>query len=216
MKLPEPYRLADQYLERLSKLILRRTEKTRKKLSLLKFDDLSVMQEIDVLYEVIGRDCKQAFRRLYADRYREIYRYLKGKEPDDDEIDELLDMYLAGLWDDPNENTHYAFGTELDRKRDRAKEAIIAVPTRTQKQLELAKAVRYLIQQSAWYIDFTSQDAEIQAFEDCGIKKVKRHEMKDEKVCPECRKADGEVYDIDNIPELPHLRCRRWFTPITR
>ena len=172
------------------------------------------MQEIDVLYEEIGGDCKYAFRNLYADRYSEVFECVDGDEPDEDEVDELVEMYLAGLWDDPNENTHYAFGTELIRKRDRAKEAILSVPTWTQKQLELAKAIRYLIQQSAWYLDFTSQDAEIQAFKDTGVKKVKRHEMKDDKVCAVCRKADGEVYDIENIPELPHLRCRRWFTPI--
>lgn len=216
MKLPEPYKKADLWITWLSKKILWRSEKTRKKLSLLKYDDLSVMQEIDVLYEGIGKDCKKAFRELYADRYEELYVALKGKEPDEDEIDELVDMYLAGLWDDPNENTHYAFGTELVRKRDRAKEAITAVPTRTQKQLELEKATRYLIQQSAWYIDFTSQDAEIQALKDCGVKKVKRHEMNDDKVCTECRLANGEVYDVDKIPPLPHLRCRRNFTPITR
>ena len=215
-KLPEPYRLADQYLESLSKTILRRTERVRKKLSLLKFDELSVMQEVDVLYEAFGRDCRQTFRGLYVDRYTELYRCLKGKKPDEDEIDELVDMYLAGLWDTPNENTHYAFGTELVRKRDSTKEAIIAVPTRTQKQLELEKAARYLIQQSAWYIDFTSQDAEVQALKDCGVKKVKRNDMNDDKVYRECRQSNGEIYEIDKIPPLPHLRCRRWFTPVMK
>lgn len=179
---------------------------------ILQFDEVNVMRETDVLYSAIEKDCRKIFRQLYIDRYTELWRYLKHETPDEDIIDELVDMYLAGLWDEPNENTRYAFGTELIRKRDRAKEAVIAVPTKTQKQLELQKATRYVIQQSAWYCDFVSQDAEIQAYKDAGVKKVQRHEMNDDRVCDVCKKADGDIYPIDDIPPLPHLRCRRWFT----
>ncbi len=139
---------------------------------------------------------------------------MKGKDPDEDTVDELVEMYLLWLWDEPHPVTHYAFGTETMRKRDRAKEAILSVPTKAQKQLELEKALRYMIQQAAWYVDFTSQDAEIQALKDAGVKKVQRHEMKDDRVCPLCRKLDGKIYRIEKIPPLEHLRCRRWFTPV--
>lgn len=180
----------------------------------LKFDELSTLKAVDVMYERILADCEEAYRELYGERYTEMWLFLEDREPEEDDLDELVEMYLARMLDEPDENTHYAFRPELIRKRDRAKEAILAVPTKAQKQLELEKAARYVAQQAAWYADFTSQDAEIQAFLDAGVKKVRRHEMRDDRVCAQCRRLDGTVYETEKIPALPHLRCRRWFEPV--
>lgn len=171
------------------------------------FDELNVLKLVDALYETLDQNNRKYFKTLFCGRYREVYR-------DEDFLDELADMYLAGLLSEPNENTHYAYDTEALRKRDRAKEAINAVPTKAQKQLEIDKAIRYWSQMTAWYTDFTSQGAEEEALKDSGAKRVQRHEMDDEKTCSECRKLDGAIYDINHIPPLPHLRCRRWFTRI--
>lgn len=212
MKQPEAYKQADLTIKRLNKQILAILDKTKRKLNISGFDELNVVNAIDAMYEQIADVCKKEFRKLYAERYTELWLWMKDRKPDEDTVDELVELYLANLWDEPNPNTHYAFGTELIRKRDRAKEAIISVPTKIQKQLEMDNAVRYALQQIAWYTDFTSQDAEIQALKDAGVKKVQRHEMKDDRVCAVCRKEDGKIYRIDAIPDLPHLRCRRWFS----
>lgn len=172
------------------------------------------MEEMKKLYEDLDHDCRKAFRILYADRYGELWMYLNGKEPEEDELDELLELYLANLLEKPNDVTHYTWDTEVIRKRDRAAEAILSSPSKLQKQLEIDKAVRIWMQMAGWYMDFVSQDAEIQVYIKAGVKKVRRYEMNDTKVCDVCRKADGEIYDINKIPPLPHLRCRRWFEPV--
>lgn len=169
---------------------------------------MNVMQDIDNLYEELDKNNRKKFKELWRARCREVLRWL-----DEDEIDELLEMHLAGLLDEPNSVTHYAYTTEVLRKRDRAKEAALSVPTKAQKQIEIDKHLRYWLQMTGWYLDFVSQDAEIAAFEAAGIKKVQRHERDDEKTCAVCREADGQVYEVTKIPPLPHLRCRRWFTP---
>lgn len=197
-----PYQLADRAQTQLNKYALRRKEEVKQRLVTLKFDELNVMQMIDALYESLDRENRKKWRELWAAKYGE----------DEDEIDELLDMHLAGLLDEPNETTHYTYATEVLRKRDRAKEAMLSVPTKAQKQLELDKQVRIWLQMTGWYTDFVYQDAEITALKDAGVKRVKRHELMDGKTCAVCKKADGEVYDIDKVPQLPHLRCRRWFT----
>lgn len=132
---------------------------------------------------------------------------------EEDSIDELVEMHITRLLDEPNETTHYTYATEVLRKRDRAKEAILSVPTKAQKQLEIDKNLRYFQQMTRWYTNFVSQDAEIAAFVETGVEKVQRHELNDAKTCEVCRKADGEIYPIDQIP-TSHLACRRWFTPI--
>lgn len=164
------------------------------------------------MYEELDSNNRRKFKELFVGRYFEVYRWIRKREPKEDTVDELAELYITGLLFEPNENTHYTYETEVLRKRDRAKEAVDAVPTKTQKQLELDKALRIWSQMTGWYTDFSSQEAEIKAMEDCGVKRVKRHEMDDERTCEVCRKLDGEVYPINRIPTLPHLRCRRWFS----
>ena len=199
------YRLADETIKRLNRLALKALERVKK--SVLKFDELNVMREIDVFYMTLDANNRKYFRRLFISKYRAV----SGR---DDEIDELVEMFLAGLLSEPNENTHYVYDTEVLRKRDRAKESVLSVPTKAQKQLELEKALRHWAQMTGWYADFTSQGAEIQALKDMGVEKVERHELNDSKTCSECRSLDGEIYRIDKIPPLTHLRCRRWFTAV--
>lgn len=201
-------------METLVRRVLKRTEQTKRKLSLLDFDDLNVMDETEVLYEHFSVDIKAELRELYVARYTEVYEWLTGKYPKYDEIDELVEMYLAGLWDEPNESTHYAFGPELKRKKEKAQEAIRAVPTKAQKQIEMDKASRYVLQQSGFYVDIASQDAEKKALTDAGIKKVKWNIYGDDRVCKTCYDRNGKIYEISKVPPRPHLRCRCYLTPV--
>jgi len=183
-------------------LAVRRANRVKKRLNIVGFDELNVVNAVDALYKELDLDNRREFLRLFLDRYREI----------NDTIYEMAEMYITTLLNEPNETTNYVYASEVLRKRDRAKEAIMSAPTKVQKQILLDKAIRMFEQMTAWYADFVSQGAEIQALKDSGVKKVQRHEMNDDKVCAVCRKADGEIYDIDKIPPLPHPRCRRWFT----
>lgn len=201
-------------METLAKRILRRKNEVKRKLTILKFDNLNVMKEMDSLYDGINDDCKKEFRAIYKERYAELWLYLTGKKARESFLDELAEMYLLGLLNEPDEQTHYAFEPELKRKRDRAKEAIDAVPTQTQKQLELEKAIRYVTQQVGFYVDITEDAASLRAMKDAGITKVRWNIYGDDKVCSECRGMDGNIYPIDRVPDKPHLRCRCYLTPI--
>lgn len=183
-------------------MAVRRTSKVKKRLTIDGFDELNVVQSVDLLYKQLDADNRREFLRLFLARFKEV----------SDTVYEMAELWIANLLSEPNEATNYVYAAEVLRKRDRAKEAIMSAPTKVQKQLMLDKAIRMFEQMTAWYADFVSQGAEIEALKANGVKKVQRHEMDDDKVCAVCRKADGEIYDIDKIPPLPHLRCRRWFT----
>ena len=216
-KAPEPYRISDQIIARLNRQMVRRAAEVKRNLSQLGFDELNVMKQIDGLYSWLDKNNRKQFKQLFIYRYLEMCLYLSEKSQDeDDEIDDLAEMHTAGLLEKPNETLHYTYETEVLRKRDRAKEAINSVPTRVQKQVEFEKSLRYWAQMTTWFTDFVSQNAELQAFKDNGVKYVQRHEQNDDKVCKECREADGEIYEINKIPGLPHPRCRRWFTTVRK
>ena len=212
-KMPEPYRIADEEIAALTKRILRETAQTKRRLSLLNFDELNVLKETDALYETFGQDCRMTFGDIYRLRYEEVLLWLEKKEPPIDEVDELVELWLTEFLNEPNAVLHYAFDTESIRKRDRAIEAVNSVPTKVQKQVFLDKNVRYYIQMASWYTDMASQDAEQQALKDAGIKKVKWNIYGDDHVCKPCYDRNGKIYDIDKVPPRIHPRCRCYLTP---
>lgn len=217
MNAPKPYELADRAIEQLNKQAVELAAKTKRRLLIDGFDELNVMRQIDKLYENLDRNNRKRFKELFVLSYTEMYLFAVGRktltDKEEDEIDELVEMYLAGLLDEPNEVTKYTYSSEVIRKRDRAKESINAVIGRAAKQVQLDKALRFWSQMTGWYADFVWEDAVVSAMKAAGIKKVVRHERNDDKVCKVCKDADGEVYDIDKIPPKSHLHCRRWFTP---
>ena len=212
----EPYRLADKTISALNKTILRRFMIVRKLLAGSSFDELNVLNGMDALYEGLRKDNREALFELWMLRYLEVFADVKGKyakKPDEDELDDLIEMHLAGLLDEPHPVTRYTYAAEVPRKRDRAKESVAAQSPMTERRYELDKAMRQWAQMTRWYAEFTSQDAEVQAYIDCGVERVKRHEEDDMKTCADCRAADGTIYDVRHIPPPPHPACRRWFTP---
>ena len=176
------------------------------------------MKEIDALYKWIANVNLKKIKELYRTRYLDVYLALTGREsiPHDmeDEIDELVELQISGLLSTPSDVTHYTYDSELERKRDRAKEAILSVPTSAQKQIEIDKHVKYILQQTAFYADLAEDGAAVQAFKACGVKRVRWHTQEDEKVCVDCEEKDGAIYPIDDIPTKPHPRCRCYLTPV--
>jgi SPP1 gp7 family putative phage head morphogenesis protein len=214
MKLPEAYKLADRTLAVLTKRAVQRTARVKKRLLVDNFDELNVMTEVDSLYEGLDSDNRQQFRKLFIARYIEMLLYLmedKSKVPDEDEIDDLVDMYLAGLLSEPNEVTHFTYDTEVYRKRDRAKEAILAAPGRIKKQIELDKALRIWNRQTTWYVDLVSDEANVQAMKYAGVKHVEWVTQGDKKVCVDCKNRNGRIYPIDKRPNKIHPNCRCYF-----
>lgn len=213
-KFPAPYRLADRAISQLNRKAMLRFDRARGLLMADSFDELNVYRTMESVYRGLRRDNEERFRELYAARYREIYLYLKRSWPGDDTVDELAELYLAHLLTEPNALTRYAYDAESLRKRDRAVEAINSVPTKSEKDEEFRKALRYWSRQTGFYIDMIADDAAIQSMKDCGVKKVRWHTQADEKVCEACRELNGRIFDIDHVPEKEHLHCRCWLEPI--
>lgn len=214
MEMPKPYRLADKTLSALNKRTILLFNRAKHSLQISGFDELSVYSQLEVLYKSLNRENEEKFRNLYETRYREMYLYLKKSWPDDDEVDDLAEIYLALLLTEPNEITRYAYDAEVLRKRDRAIEAINSAPNRADKDYELEKAMRYWSQQTGFYIDIIADEAALQAMKDSGVKKVRWHTQEDNKVCDDCEPRNNRVYAIDKVPPKEHPRCRCWLEPV--
>lgn len=238
MKFPEPYKIADMAIRQINRKIIQLYSQVEDRLNSVDFDEVNVVSEFYELYKDIDEFVKRKLKELYELRYDEIIEYLIfiGFFDEDENINDTVDLvellvfkdvsvigsevkekaeiYVDELLEEPNPLTHYAYNTEILRKRDKAVEAVNSVKGKGNKREEISKHKRYISSQIIFYVDITSQRAELQAYIDAGVEKVQRHEMDDEKTCKECFDADGKIYVIDNIPPIPHLHCRRWFTPV--
>lgn len=208
-----PYELSDKAIVSVNQYAVTRSAKLKRKLLVKGFDELNIMDGIDALYADLYLYAKRQYEQLYASVYARMLKHLKRKAPEEDEIYSMAEMHVTVMLSEPSDVLHYTYDTESTRKRDRAKEAVMSVKTKTERISEIDKAVRIWSQMNGWYCDLIEDDAAVQAMKDSGIKKVRRHEEMDAKTCDECAAADGEIYDIDNIPPQPHPHCRRWFIP---
>lgn len=212
--LPKPFRLADQTILALNRKTVRRLTQTKAALNKLGFDELSVLKETDSLYAALDEDCRTAFKELWKQRYIEVSEALEHPVPDEDMLDELIEMAIAGLLGEPNPVTMYVYETEVYRKRDRAKESILAVDGRSAKDAELDKAMRIWARSSiGWYTDLTANDAALTAMKDADVRYVFWNSEYDTRVCAVCSELDGRKFPIDDVPPEPHPGCRCWLTP---
>lgn len=129
-------------------------------------------------------------------------------------VDEYLDKY--------NPVTKYLYFPEIDRKKSRLVESIIAVElpqkTRGMKIAAIGAAIltaqRLIVRQMEQYGDCITLAATEKAYADCGVKKVIWHTQEDLKVCADCDELDKKVFDIDQVPPPQHYNCRCWVSPV--
>ena len=127
------------------------------------------------------------------------------------------EKYVDGVLKEYNPITGYLYYSEADRKRARLAEALIAaviVGSRTDYHKELRKFANLWHTQTLQYGETMVDRTRVDTFKKNGIKRVRWETEKDERVCEECKKRDGKIYPIDNIPTKPHYRCRCWVVPL--
>lgn len=212
-----PYKLSDAVIKQLTKLIVRYTGELKQ--SILRFDEINALRAVETIYAEIDAEIRRRLRRLYRDRFLEMLLVLAAMG--DKEAERLANGILGiperavdEVLDEPSEVLHYSYDTEIIRKRDRLKEALMSTPTKTRRQLEAEKALRQVLQMATWYSDIVSQGAELDALKAAGVQRVRWNIYGDERVCHICEGMDGNMYDIDKVPPRPHPRCRCYLTKV--
>lgn len=168
----------------------------------MEFDELNVINIVKDLYSGLEKDNENAFLELAALAYREASPH-GMKLPNRKWMNELMKDY------DPV--TFFIYMNEVERKRDRAAEAINAAKD---KGYEFKKALSYWHRQTAQYADIITDQARLKAFKDAGVKRVRWNTQKDDKVCRDCDPLDGKIFDIDKAPAKQHWNCRCYYTAV--
>lgn len=203
MRSSNPYRLTDKAIAILNKRAIKRFGDCKNRLSLLRFDELSVIKQIKLLYDALDEDNLKIFLELGRRRYKEI-------NPERDEEEEITEFWLLDFLDSYNPVTKYQYTHETQRKRDYTAEAVNSSGAKAE---ELKNGLFKWSRFTAEYADIITDEVTLKAYRAAGVRRVKWNTEEDERVCEECRELDGKVFDIDKAPPKAHWRCRCWYTP---
>ena len=186
-----PYEKADKVIEYLNKRYLKLFDKVTN------FDELnviSVSHEIyESAYELVKKESARLVKSVYGD-YRDA---------EDEKFDPTA--FVVALLLAYNPVTKYVFENEIERKRSRFAEGVIASDTPLD---EIALAERLLLGITSQFMDDATHESIIQAYKDDGVKEVRWVTAEDDKRCKECKSRHGKIYRIDKIPSKPHIHCR--------
>ena len=163
---------------------------------LVSFDELNILQSVNSLYSKADGIIRQGLLRIARQAYRAA-----AKEEQRSIDFGWLSLLLMGY--DPV--SKYVFDNELDRKRSRLIEAMIAS---RDKPGEVSAALRGVSLMVRIYAIRVADEATLQAYKDCGVEYVRWVAEKDGKTCPCCRERSGKVYRISELPPKPHPHCR--------
>lgn len=162
------------------------------------FDELNV---IDISHKI--------FDEAVVLTEREVTRLVKlvydskregGEISSEDALSLVLTLMLAY-----NPVTKYIYKNEMERKRSRFAEGVIASEAPTE---EVALATRLMIADNKQFAEDATFEAAILAYKDNGVEKVRWVTAVNDRRCKECKSRHGKIYPIDNIPPKPHRYCR--------
>ena len=192
------YEHTDKIIKYLNKRFIRIFNKAK---NLTSFDELNVIKYSREMYDELEQITEKAFLLLA----RQVYR-----EHSESQVTDIVPAWLLGVLKAYNPVTKYVYLHEVDRKRSRFAESLIASDTKAK---EVETALRYWSAMVTQYAIEVTDAAVKQAYIDDGVKKVKWITMEDERRCSECEKRDGNVYNITEVPPKPHIGCRCYLVP---
>lgn len=193
------YELTDAVLEYVNARTLRLFRNYRNTLGAK--DESTIISKTKLLFDELNSLNKSAF--LLIGRY--TYNGRRGFPLDSDEF--ITEQWLQDFLFLYNPVTKYVYENEVERKRGRMAEAVIASPS---PQKDIDTALRYWVLMTTQYaIDVTDQ-AYREALLAEGVSRVRWVAEMDDRTCPVCRARDDRVYAISAIPPKPHINCRCW------
>jgi hypothetical protein len=166
------------------------------------FDELNVIpvsHEIyDSIYELVKREATRLSEVVYRSKSEEQTAF--------DSAAFVVALLLAY-----NSVTKYVYENELERKRARFAESLIASETPAE---EIALAQRLVAGMNAQFMDDVTFETILQAFRDSGVTRVRWVTSPDDRRCKTCASRHMKIYSINNVPAKPHIHCRCWIEEV--
>lgn len=193
------------------------TTKIRKKFRqnrLTLFDEMNILQvkkHVSELYKSSYKTIVKEYENVANSIYQEIYdeAVALGFEGDIRDLDEA---WIEEFFSEYSPTTKYVFSNEIDRKKSRLFEALIA--SESERFLNYKKAEKLLTQQINQYSIELEDEIAKTVFKDLGVKKVQWVAEDDHKTCSVCNELDGKIFKLKEAPPKQHHNCRCYLIPV--
>ena len=167
---------------------------------------MMAMDELNVI-----KACKELYSELDAANRAEFLRLARARYKDITGEDEISKKWLLALLLAYNPVTEYVYENEVQRKRERFAESLIASPN---KLIMIKRAATLWQRQTDQYLILVEDAAVLEAYKKLGVKRVRWVTQHDDRRCKECADRSGRIYDIDKVPSKPHRYCRCYLEPV--
>ena len=198
------YKYTDSVIRRMNRQFV---EIFARSTRLIRQDELNVMRGAKKMYSELDAIVKESYMEIAEKAYKNAYAMVLPMKKKKSGISAAWLLAFLTAFDPV---TGYVFNNEVKRKRDRFAESVIAQRRRS----DIIRARDLFARQAAQYALEVTDKATIKAYEDAGIKKVRWKTEGDDKVCRECKEMNNRVYDVDKIPDKPHINCRCIVVPV--
>lgn len=165
-------------------------------------DELNVFEKVNSLYDELDELSQMWLTNIAARAYKD------AGGVDNSFINRLwLTENVLEAYDPV---TKYVYTNEVDRKRSRLAESLIASDNKAE---EIDRALRLWSSMISQYTITAVDTATLTAYKSIGVNEVMWKSVKDGRRCKICVERDGKVYPIDEVPPKPHIGCRCYLVP---
>ena len=205
-----PYQKSDEAAARITSKIHKEFRHNR----LALFDEMNIVQtkkHIDKLYNKVFQTIKSELLAVANDVYEEVSAELveMGFDGDLGSIDEgWLNEFLRQY----SPVAKYVFINEIDRKKSRLFEALVAS---LEDRLDSYTTAENLLKRQIKQCGIELEDAVTEnTYKEFGVKKVQWVAEHDHRTCGVCSELDGEVFELKDAPNKQHINCRCYLIPV--
>lgn len=166
------------------------------------FDEKGVFDTVNKLYEKLDDFSQEWLAKIAAKAYKDA-----GGEDNSFINLQWLTENILGEYD---KVTKYVYTNEVDRKRSRLAESLIASDNKAE---EIDRALKLWSSMISQYAITAVDTATLTAYKSLGVREVVWKSISDGRRCKVCMERDGKVYPIDEVPPKPHIGCRCYLVP---
>lgn len=199
------YELADKTYKYLASVIVKKFTELKSRLTT--FDELNILNQVNRTYDELKAITYDRYFDLAMAQYERMY------VNEDMSFEGITQEWLYEIFNEVNEITKYNYNNELDRKRQRTYEGVMAGGDVNSVIDTSMRLYSRMVNQAVLTV---ADRAALQAMRDEGDSRVKWITQKDSKVCNVCGKRNGKVYSIMAVPSKPHIGCRCILQPVDR
>ena len=196
-----PYSKADKTITWLNKQYARLFRR------MLPTDELNVIELSHEIYDEAYIMAEQEAARLAKAVYGSYRRNASEEEKEGFDAASFVLAFILSY----NPVTKYVYKNEIDRKRARFAEGVLASNAPAE---EIALAKRLLAAMNAQFMDDITFNSLVEAYSDNGTEKVRWVTHPDDRRCKQCKAMHGKIYPIENVPAKPHIHCRCWIEEV--